>query len=141
MDLWFWWVGWLSALKCQLQWSPLDVISFPHTQTQSVRPTNVHLSHPPIHPIDRSTCGLCGAKIDKGVLRFEYVLKASTSLRDTRYIHSSCLENAPLDCREHDFNKIRSFLAVPGVDSIACEVFERLETLLNPHPASGSGGA
>ena len=74
-------------------------------------------------------------------MRFEYVMKVSTSLRDTRYIHDRCLVRAPVDCREHDVNKLRSFMVVHELDRTVFEQLEALDAFLNPHPGSGSGGA
>ena len=43
----------------------------------------------------RSVCKECGAKIPKGVVRFMYRYKQSSSRRDERYIHAGCVKDVP----------------------------------------------
>jgi hypothetical protein len=89
----------------------------------------------------RSRCFVCGDAIPIRSFRFNYQLKASTSLRDCKRVHPHCMGRLPIATRAADFATVRRILASAVVED-EVQVLENVVDALRPYAAAvGSASA
>ena len=92
-------------------------------------------------------CLVCSERIQAGDWRFDYRMKKSTSLRDQRRVHQTCIGELPEETRSSDLLKLKRWLgdaqefADPGADSIVAMLMASVASLEGGGAPAPSGGA
>ena len=90
-----------------------------------------------IAPTSKAKCWVCGETIDQGEYRFHYkIRKGSTTVRDQRKMHISCLSEAPEAHRDVNFAAVTELLAERGTEDAGLSV----ELLAAQDYLAGAGG-
>ena len=93
---------------------------------------------------NRAVCFLCEAPICKNAWRFDYRIKESSSLRDQRRIHQTCLGRLPSATRNSDVLKLKRWLGeaqeVDGAGAIVSMLTDAVSTVEGGGVAGPSGG-
>ena len=91
-------------------------------------------------PTGRASCWCCGATISKNTWRFTYQIKRSSSLRDSRYIHSGCAATLPAATREEDIDALRRFITDTQTGTGDEALLDMLQEVTRAMAPSGSSG-
>ena len=99
-------------------------------------------------PSRMAKCWACSQQIAKGSWRFDYRMKASSSLRDQRRAHAECVGQVPPHTRWQDVAAVEGWLQDANLNEEAVDMLTRALVMLRATapgqpsgPSSSSGAA
>lgn len=87
-------------------------------------------------PTGRAVCFCCKQKVNKGEFRFEYRVRASSSLSDERRVHAACVRQLPVASRAVDISALEHMIQAQSLPdeelSVAREALASLVSARGP---------